>query len=76
MIPLFDNCSRVISGIISGGKFVSRCFLGLFAISISSTATMEYRHNAPESALDQRYLYHWKILENRLGKNRGKIRAL
>src|SRR5438045_2477616 len=29
---------------------------------------MRYVHNAPESALDTRYRYHWKILETALEK--------
>jgi hypothetical protein len=34
----------------------------------SDPVMMEYRHNAPESPLDQRYVYHWKILETALEK--------
>jgi hypothetical protein len=33
---------------------------------------MRYVHNAPESALDTRYLYHWKILETALDKTTAK----
>ena len=33
---------------------------------------MRYVHNAPESALDSRYRYHWKILETALDKTTSK----
>jgi ABC-type amino acid transport substrate-binding protein len=33
---------------------------------------MRYVHHPPESALDRRYLYHWKILETALEKTRAK----
>jgi hypothetical protein len=33
-------------------------------------APMRYIHNAPESALDQRYVYQWKILETALERTR------
>src|SRR4051812_48028225 len=33
---------------------------------------MRYVHNAPESALDTRYLYHWKILETALERTTPK----
>ncbi|OYU99902.1 MAG: hypothetical protein CFE45_11230 [Burkholderiales bacterium PBB5] len=34
-------------------------------------APMHYRHNAPESPLDRRYVYHWKVLETALEKTRA-----
>jgi len=36
---------------------------------------MRYVYNAPESALDKRYLYHWKILETALDKTKEKYGA-
>jgi ABC-type amino acid transport substrate-binding protein len=33
---------------------------------------MRYLHPPPESALDQRYVYHWKILETALEKTRDR----
>jgi ABC-type amino acid transport substrate-binding protein len=33
---------------------------------------MTYVYHAPESALDQRYLYHWEILRTALEKTRGR----
>ena len=38
-------------------------------------AVMRYVHNAPESPLDRRYLYHWKILETALERTRAKYGA-
>lgn len=36
----------------------------------AATEAWDYVYNAPESALDRRYLYHWKILETALEKTR------
>jgi ABC-type amino acid transport substrate-binding protein len=44
----------------------------LLAWSMSANATMTYIYNAPESALDKRYVYHWKILEMALQKTTRK----
>ncbi|MEO6002066.1 MAG: hypothetical protein ABIS43_02875 [Opitutus sp.] len=49
----------------------------MFLIAVSGDlraepAVMRYIHNAPESALDRRYEYHWKILETALEKTREK----
>jgi hypothetical protein len=38
----------------------------------SQPEAMRYLHNAPESPLDRRYEYHWKILETALEKTRAK----
>jgi ABC-type amino acid transport substrate-binding protein len=35
-------------------------------------APMRYVHHPPESALDRRYLYHWRILETALEKTKAK----
>src|ERR1700712_941799 len=72
MIPFLENGWRVMREIISRFPFVASGIIWAFAVSISSAETMEYRHNAPESPLDQRYLYHWKILETALEKTAAK----
>lgn len=38
----------------------------------ATTGTWDYIYNAPESTLDRRYLYHWKILETALEKTRAE----
>ncbi len=48
--------------------------LALLLVSFPTLAgeTMTYIYNAPESKLDQRYLYHWEILRTALEKTREK----
>lgn len=38
----------------------------------AAAESWDYVYNAPESALDRRYLYHWKILETALEKTRAE----
>ena len=42
------------------------------AIARAQTAPMVYIHDAPESSLDDRYLYEWEILHTALEKTRAK----
>lgn len=48
--------------------------LGLAALPAATPAgePMTYVYHAPESALDQRYLYHWEILRTALERTRGR----
>jgi hypothetical protein len=41
----------------------------------ADSGVMTYRYNAPESALDQRYLYHWKILRTALERTTAEYGA-
>ena len=48
--------------------------LGLAAVADAADAgVMRYVHNAPESPMDRRYQYHWKILETALEKTRAEF---
>jgi hypothetical protein len=75
------NSSRTnVPVIASGLPFRARRNLAGFAGALiggviclaSAEPPMEYRHNAPESPDDNRYGYHWKILETALEKTMGK----
>jgi Bacterial extracellular solute-binding proteins, family 3 len=52
------------------GRSSSRLALGLLVAALPAAprgdGAMTYVYHAPESALDQRYLYHWDILKNAL----------
>jgi ABC-type amino acid transport substrate-binding protein len=65
--PLFGTLRDFIG--LAGG------FIGSVACFATDGIPMEYRHNAPESAFDRRYEYHWKILETALEKTTGKYGA-
>lgn len=43
----------------------------LLLVAPLMAAPMHYRHNAPESSLDRRYVFHWKVLETALEKTRA-----
>jgi ABC-type amino acid transport substrate-binding protein len=48
--------------------------LGILSITEHAAVAappMRYLHHPPESALDRRYVYHWRILETALEKTRG-----
>lgn len=59
------------------GAFAARLsfFTGAFVSEAAEPSVMRYRHNAPESALDVRYSYHWKVLEAALERNRRRYGA-
>jgi hypothetical protein len=62
------NVLRVAPVLLLGGL--------VFAdLRAESESVMKYIYNAPESALDRRYLYHWKILETALEKTKPKYGA-
>ncbi len=44
-----------------------------FAQPTPGASPMRYLYNAPESSLDKRYVYTWKILETALEKTRAKF---
>jgi ABC-type amino acid transport substrate-binding protein len=44
----------------------------VFAEAPAAPAPMRYIYNAPESSLDNRYLYHWEVLRTALERTRGK----
>ncbi|HND62886.1 MAG TPA: hypothetical protein PLB90_15505 [Opitutaceae bacterium] len=50
------------------------CVAGLTATlaAAAPAGVMRYVHNAPESANDRRYVYHWKILETALERTRAE----
>jgi hypothetical protein len=48
-------------------------FLFCYGASVMSAEPMLYIHHPPESPADQRYVYHWKILETALQRTEPKF---
>ncbi len=71
------RCAHQESGPRGGGRWRRWCLGGVTALAASvagaaPAGVMRYIHNAPESANDRRYVYHWKILATALERTRAE----
>src|SRR5689334_13212940 len=59
-------CGRILASVLIPGVFL------LGGVAHAAERAMVYVHNAPESSLDQRYVYQWAILRTALERTKKK----